>query len=337
MRSTSTDPWTRLMKRKNLLPILLGAAVTLTAAAATPKLVDDSRNYVYTTVDMPGAASITSVNGLNDLGRYVGVFDDADGRFHAFQGQVGQAALTRVDYPGAVQTFLISVANDGAMAGTWFDAEGAQHGFVLNNGSYTRIDVPQATPTTDATFELGTGLGSSVYGVNRLGDVVGQYADERGVGHGFLLRDGVYQTIDAPKAGNGAGFDFGGTNVVRVIDDGTMAGYYQQLKPALRVGTGRHGFVLRGGRFEIIDVPGAIFTQVLGLSGDGCATGVYASLLGLTFGRGFFRCGDGPFHRILHPDGFTLTSVANRNVAGLLVGEYAGSDGRTHGFVAVPK
>ena len=147
------------MKRKNLLPILLGAAVSLTAAAATPKLVDDSRNYVYTTVDMPGAASITSVNGLNDLGRYVGVFDDADGRYHAFQGQVGQTALTRVDYPRAVQTFLISVANDGAMAGTWFDAEGAQHGFVLKNGSYTRIDVPQATrqPTPPLSSAPGSG------------------------------------------------------------------------------------------------------------------------------------------------------------------------------------
>ncbi|WP_295680886.1 hypothetical protein [uncultured Nevskia sp.] len=318
---------------RTLLAALLSLG-TLPLAAAS--ITDVSNNYVYTTVDMPGAASITAVNGLNDFGRFVGVYDDAAGNYHAFQGRIGVASLVKVDYPGAVQTFLISIANDGAMAGTWFDTGGAQHGFVLRNGRYTSIDIPQAAAKTTAKFELGAGLGSSVYGLNTLGDVVGQYADKRSVGHGFRLRSGIVETIDAPDAGNGPGFDLGGTNVVRISEDGTMAGYYQQLKPALRIGFGRHGFVLRGGRFEIVDAPQAVFTQVLGLSNDGCVTGVYATLASLTLGRGFVYCG-GRYSRILHPDGFTSTSVASRNVSGVLSGEYAGADNRTHGFIAMPK
>jgi hypothetical protein len=44
-------------------------------------------------------------------------------------------------------------------------------------------------------------------GINPRGDIVGSYFDSADAVHGFLLHQGKYTTIDAPKgvAGNGVG------------------------------------------------------------------------------------------------------------------------------------
>src|SRR5262245_4739418 len=42
---------------------------------------------------------------------------------------------------------------------------------------------------------------TSVRGINARGHVVGFYVDAAGRQHGFLLQDGVYETIDFPLAG----------------------------------------------------------------------------------------------------------------------------------------
>src|SRR4051812_9243757 len=52
---------------------------------------------------------------------------------------------------------------------------------------FTTIDPPNAVITVP-------------YGINARGDIVGTYLDSDGVQHGFLLRKGVYTTIDFPGA-----------------------------------------------------------------------------------------------------------------------------------------
>ncbi len=38
-------------------------------------------------VDHPGALTSTSINGTNDFDEYVGVYDDAQGNYHGFEGK----------------------------------------------------------------------------------------------------------------------------------------------------------------------------------------------------------------------------------------------------------
>jgi probable HAF family extracellular repeat protein len=52
---------------------------------------------------------------------------------------------------------------------------------------FTKIDFPNST-ATDAR------------GINARGDIVGAYDDADGVRHGFLLRNGVFSSIDVPAA-----------------------------------------------------------------------------------------------------------------------------------------
>ncbi len=71
--------------------------------------------------------------------------------------------------------------------GTYVDANGDRHGFLLNKkGVYTTLDVPVADALTVAE------------GINNAGQIVGLYADAGGTNHGFILSEGVYTTLDVP-------------------------------------------------------------------------------------------------------------------------------------------
>jgi probable HAF family extracellular repeat protein len=61
--------------------------------------------------------------------------------------------------------------------GVYRDAAGT-HGFLLDNGMYTTLDMPGSTNTV-AT------------GINDAGQIVGSYVDANGQ-HGFLLDNGSY-------------------------------------------------------------------------------------------------------------------------------------------------
>jgi uncharacterized membrane protein len=54
----------------------------------------------------------------------------------------------------------------------FYDVSGTQHGFLLDKGTFTAIDVPGATRT-------------SALGINARGQIVGFY-DVSGTEHGFL-------------------------------------------------------------------------------------------------------------------------------------------------------
>src|SRR5690348_1876770 len=105
-------------------------------------------------------------------------------------GLAGQAtaqptySFTTLDVPGSFisnSTFAKGINSSGQIAGFSWDGSTAQ-GFLLDNGSYTRLDVPGATNTF-------------AYGINVSGQVVGSYD-----GHGFLLDNGSFTTLDVPGA-----------------------------------------------------------------------------------------------------------------------------------------
>jgi hypothetical protein len=308
---------------------LAGASAPVVTAAT---VVDRSTHYRYTTVDWPqGFATTSAVNGVNDNADIVGVYDDADGNFHGFVGYRGRR-LAQLDYPGARQTFLIGIGNNRSISGTFVDGDGVQHGFTYRAGAFRRYDVPGAG-TVGTGFELGNGLGTSGFGINDRGDLVGQYGDADGLGHGYVARASGYATLDHPDQGAavpcGCG---GGTSLLRINNSGTIAGNVT-VSPALE---DTHPFLYRNGIFTAArQPPDAIFAQFLGLSNAGVASGVYFT--SFTAGAGWLYDHDRVItvRAPMTADDW-FSSIAQPNNSGTIVGEYVGTDLRQHGYVATP-
>jgi probable HAF family extracellular repeat protein len=81
---------------------------------------------------------------------------------------------------------------------------------LWDQGRLTRFDVPNSVAT-------------AAFGINDKGQITGGYADEAGSGHGFLLEDGRYTTIDVPGRPEGTtawGINDRGEIVIPDVDTG---------------------------------------------------------------------------------------------------------------------
>src|SRR5207248_10020074 len=106
-------------------------------------------------------------------------------------GIPGQASaqyrFTTIDVPDSTLTN----ANGNSpheVVGSFDDADGHTHGFVLTRDGFTQVDVPGAWCTT-------------VNGINAAGEVAGAYEDDAGSHrrrHGVILRKGGVAASDAP-------------------------------------------------------------------------------------------------------------------------------------------
>ena len=109
--------------------------------------------------DFPNAVQ-TEIYGISDAtGALTGNFIGADGVRRGFSGD------KIVEAPEASETFADFVNSDGRMVGSYRDAEGVYHPYVLNpNGRFISIDLPNA-----AQFEY-----FFVHGINDVGTLVGR-------------------------------------------------------------------------------------------------------------------------------------------------------------------
>lgn len=130
-------------------------------------------------------------------------------------------------------TAAFSINNRGQILGTFEDAGRVGHGFLLDDGVFTTIDLPGAAFTEPTT-------------INDRGQIVGLFADAGGVLHGFLLDEGAFTQIDFPGAPNTIA---GGIN-----NRGQISGLFGEAFESAR------GFLLDKGAFTTIDVPGATAT-----------------------------------------------------------------------------
>jgi hypothetical protein len=79
-------------------------------------------------------------------------------------------------------------------------------GFLLRNGAYTRIHVPEARSTCPTD-------------INNRGMIVGGWVDAASVVHGFLLRNGRYTIIDIPNSIS--------SSILSINDFGDIVGKYR--------------------------------------------------------------------------------------------------------------
>ena len=160
----------------------------------------------FKTIDPPGAHGALA-EGINSTGDIVGSYF-ADGSFngngqaHGFLLRGG--VFTTIDFPGASYTEAWRITDSGQVIGRYHTGDGKFHVYVFSNGNFSSVpDLAGAVQT--ATLEVG--------GFNGDGDVAATYCSSTpcpwGFGgltnstgnlHGFLLRGGVYATIDLPEA-----------------------------------------------------------------------------------------------------------------------------------------
>jgi uncharacterized membrane protein len=116
------------------------------------------------------------------------------------------------------------------------------HGFLLQDGVYTRIDVP--APGRTAT---------TARGISEQGAIVGHYT-AAGVQHGFVYFEGNYvYPLDVPaELFDHPDFPARHTLPVRISPQGDIVGCIHEDNATM---TTMHGWLLRNGRFSILSTP----------------------------------------------------------------------------------
>ncbi len=310
------------------------AAIALLNAVDTPVKAQHSPIH-YRVINYPGAKSWTSVRAINRRGEFVGFFNDNDGKLHGYISKNERTLhFTRLDYPGAAQTLVLGINNRGVVVGTYSDGEGTQHGFVRFPASLPRreprwisIDAPDAVADPTMFYEFGSRLKTSAFSINDNGDIVGQYADAEGIGHGFMLREGRYRAVDVPNAFDAPGGD-GGTMATHINNRSEIAGAFGGTMPDNSLI--RLGFVKSAGRYTPLAPAGSIYTQAYAISDNGIVGGAYADpnyiMHGFLLSRGHFTTIDAP-----GANGVTFIYDVDTNAN--FVGEYDTTE-KTHGFIA---
>jgi probable HAF family extracellular repeat protein len=158
-------------------------------------------------------------------------------------------------------------------------------GFVLERGRYRPVAIP---PHLAATAPQGI----SPMGINDHGQIVGEYQDQDGVDHGFLLdRGGRFARIDVPGAK--------GTEAIKLNNRGQVVGAYSDTSVVLGPPeVPKRGFLLERGRLTRLDPPGAVSSQAQGINDRGQVVGEYLDAAGRYHGyvweRGRFTTIDVP-------------------------------------------
>jgi probable HAF family extracellular repeat protein len=223
-----------------------------------------------------------------------------------------QSRFISFDLPQAQGSSAWGINDDGAVAGTYTDAAGKYHGFLLKDGFFTTIDYPDSLKTW-------------VRGINSQGDIVGYHTDaagQPGGGYrGFLWHQGQFTDINSPNHLN--------TMPTRISDEGVIVGCAHDNDMMRSI----HGFTYTNGTFTELSTQ-ASMNNAVSSDGSMVAGFVFPDLMNSDFDRGYIAISgkitpfDFPFS--------TFTDVWDMNPAGEIVGDYGDSAGNEHGFVLKP-
>src|SRR5262249_36762643 len=122
----------------------------------------------YRTIDVRPPQSYTAINGINFAGQLAGTYIDRSGGFHAFFSDKG-VAFTTLTPPRSVRSQGGFINSQGQVVGTYRSPDNKRHGFLWSSGTFinTTINVPGDDPV----------LGTVAFGINDLGQIVGDYVE----------------------------------------------------------------------------------------------------------------------------------------------------------------
>ena len=272
----------------------------------------------FATLDLPikGELDYFFLHGLNDGLIAVGRGKTVDGVPRTYVGNPLNLQELRV--PESVGTEGWNINQDGSVVGHYDTTDGRRHGFIarpiestdIRTGSrpigvptgftFENIDVPGVdflALTASSDFEDYAGYTRSTDG-------------EKDVG--FTLIDDVFTTHDFPGSQ--------GTYFYALGNDGRAAGHYQDSDGLY------HGVVLEDGELRQYDFPGAVQTEIYGISdATGALTGNFVDAAGVR--RGF--SGD----TIVEVPGASTTYSDFVSWTGHIVGSYADEAGTYHAYM----
>jgi len=293
------------------LPIIISVGF----AASQPAVARD-----FASIDVPGAIG-TFARAINSNGDIVGMYFDSAFNEHGFLLHAG--AFTLLDFPGAEQTEANGITSHGDIVGTYIDPPFNEHGFLFHNGTFTSIDVP------GSSFTFASGI-------NDQGDIVGNSGAPFPQGGGFLLHAGVITDLKSPFPGDrpdGSASTF----PTAIGPQGDIVGFYIPHQ----TGT---GFLLSGGVWTSISIPGESQTRISGINSQGDIVGSIFDDIGFNSHgfliRGGLKIGVVTmldFPGIISNGSSNGTQVSGINDHGDIVGNYVSSTPpiRTHGFVSL--
>src|SRR5579863_10511737 len=144
--------------------------------------------------------------------------------------------------PEVTETWVHGINNNGVAVGAYLDQAAVCHGFILSQTRFIRLDDPSGT-CTDA------------YNLNPKGSVAvaGSYYTRAGSPRGFMYKNGKFTDVSGP-----AGSKISMANGIN--DNGDVVGVY------IDAGEVTHGFLLSGGKYTTLDVPGAGFSDAMGIN-----------------------------------------------------------------------
>jgi probable HAF family extracellular repeat protein len=285
-------------------------AVFMTVCLALSLEARVQAGYIYTTLPPPNSSTQEAHGyGINDKGDIVGSYISTSGLPSLNGFVLSNGVYTTIDNGPLLATFLTGINNAGSMAG-YFVVPIPDHilvlGFKVIGGTTTAVFVPGA----DATM---------AFGINSLGQIVGNYYESNGGHHGFLLNGSTYTRIDDPSAGVG-----GATNVFGINDKGDIVGTYDSKNGQ------QSGFLLSGGKYTTISFPDSVSTTVTGINQSGQIVGDYEQPAGIDHG---FLYNDGRYTTLDVP-GSNSTDLYGINAQGEIVGTYLDARGVFHAFTA---
>ncbi len=264
---------------------------------------------------------------------------------------LAQGTYTQIDEPsGAEGTLVGGVDAAGDIVGSYRDASGLFHGFLLQGNVYATVDYPGATETAITGLnDMGQAVGTTVHSnppigflydvgaetftvisypgaaqtspiaINNDGAVAGIISSTTNTNNGFELVGSRYTRIKPPNAPNSA--------VDGITSSGELAGYVSSVKQT------PVNFLFKEGKFHAITIPNASSATVYGVNPRGTAlVGVYQPTPGTN--AGFLY--QGKALQELQFPGANGTFPQSVNDAGEVVGYFLDSSFNFHGFTWTP-
>jgi|ERR1700677_1285616 probable HAF family extracellular repeat protein len=155
-----------------------------------------------------------------------------------------------VEIPGAPDTVVNGVNNEGALVGQYKDSSGGLHGYILNGKKLIPLDDPKGSDT-------------ECLAINSLNVIVGYYLNSSKHPQGFIYYPKTEMFSDIGPSGSLYSYASG------INDNGVVTGTYQDS-------TGpEHGFLWNGTTYQQLDYPGASWTWAFGINNKGLITVIW--------------------------------------------------------------
>jgi hypothetical protein len=305
---------------------LVGAGAA--SAASTKPAAVPAGGYQFVTIGSHRDRTFNQILGINNNGRIAAYFGSGaaghPNRGYTITAPYAQGDIRNENFPGAAQTQVIGLNDNGVQVGFYATSSGANFGWYFN-GSFHKVEFPTGNNARPPIDQL--------LGVNNHDIAVGFYNNRQGAARGYEynLRNHRFSLVTEPGAPTGGAAP--SLTAAGINNRGDVAGFY-----TTKGGTVDGFLKLSNGHFTTIAVPGASMTQAFGLNDSDTVVGTYTLGTGSTATtHGFiWRIGGHLTTGVDDPNDPGTTVLNGINNEGDIVGFYNSSGTTAIGLVAFP-